>query len=89
MSQPKAAFDLSFAAQATHPTEEDVRFLNKRLEWQRHNAGRGLRFVRLDKDSLKLFVLADSLFANNQDLTSQIGFVIVLADGTNRASIVH
>jgi len=31
----------------------------------------------------------DALFANNKDLSSQIGYVIVLADATKKANIVH
>ena len=31
----------------------------------------------------------DSLFGNNKDLTSKIGFVIVLADLINKANIVY
>lgn len=89
MSQPEATYDLSSAAQRTDPTVEDIKFLNKRLQWQKDNARRGLRFVRLDKTSLKLYVLPDASFANNRDLSSQIGFLIVLADASNRANIAH
>ena len=89
--QPEAAFDLSSAAQVTNPGEEDMKRLNKRLEWQRENYSRGLRFVSLDmtKDSLKIVVFTDSSFANNADYSSQIGFVVVLADKHNRANILH
>lgn len=45
--------------------------------------------MKLDCTSLKLVVFTDSLFANNQDLSSQIGFVICLADSTNKANIIH
>ena len=31
----------------------------------------------------------DFLFANNKDLLSQIGFIITLADLTNKANIVY
>jgi len=87
--QPEAAFDLSFAAQVINPKEEHAKYLNKRLQWQIDNPSRGLRFIQLDKDSLKLIVFTDSSFANNQDLSSQIGFVITLADKNNRANIIH
>jgi hypothetical protein len=45
--QPEASFDLSFAAQTTSPTEDDIKLLNKRLKWQMENASRGLKFVPL------------------------------------------
>ena len=34
-------------------------------------------------------MFTDSLFANNKDLLSQIGFVIVLADLINKANIIY
>ena len=34
-------------------------------------------------------MFTDSLFANNKDLSSQIGYVIVMADQSNNANIVH
>ena len=87
--QPEAAFDLSFAAQVVHPKEEDAKTLNKRLKWQIDHSDRGLSFVRLDITTLKLVVFTDASFANNPDLSSQIGYVIVLADATDKANIIH
>ena len=87
--QPQASFDLSYAAQATNPDDNDIKALNKRLQWQKENLNRGLRFVKLDRKSLKLIVFTDSSFANNRDLSSQIGYVIVLADSENRANVIH
>jgi hypothetical protein len=81
--QPEASFDLSFAAQVVNPSEDDTKFLNKRLNWQLENAARGLKYVNLDLESLQLLVFTDASFANNRDLSSQIGYVIVLADKRN------
>jgi len=88
MCQPEASFDLSFAAQITNPGEQDIKFLNKRLQWQLENQERGLRFVKLDISNLQLLVFTDASFANNKDLSSQIGYVIVLAD-SKKANILH
>ena len=89
LSQPEAAFDFSFAAQVINPQKDDAKRLNKRIQWQIENANRGLRFVKLDTTSLKLIVFIDAAFANNTDYTSQIGFVICLADGSNKANFIH
>ena len=89
MCQPEASFDLSVAAQSTEPSEKDVKALNKRIQWQIENPARGLRFVKLDKGSLELVVFTDASFANNQDLSSQIGYVLVLADSTGNANVLH
>jgi hypothetical protein len=87
--QPEASFDLSFAAQVINPAEEDARALNKRLDWQIKNPERGLKFVKLDVNTLQLLAFTDASFANNKDLSSQIGYVIVLMDATKKANIIH
>jgi hypothetical protein len=112
--QPEAAFDLSTAAQVTEPTSDDIKKLNKRLEWQKENSSQGLTFVPLKVGvtskigespnsevppkteetpkigvPLKLIVFTDSLFANNADYSSQIGYVITLADDEDNANILH
>jgi hypothetical protein len=89
VTQPEAAFDLSFAAQTTgEVTQEQINLLNKRIQWQKENCGRGLRFVKLNHEHLRLIAFTDAAFANNADLSSQIGYVIVLADQDN-ANIIH
>lgn len=72
-----------------NPKENDAKALNRRLQWQIDHLDRGLRFVPLDISSLTLVVFTDASFANNQDLSSQIGYVIVLADAKNKANIIH
>lgn len=85
--QLEATFDLSFAAQISqNPSEEDVRLLNKRLEWQMMNKNKGLRFIKLGLNSAKLFVFVDASFANNKDFSSQIRFVIIPANEKNAVS---
>ena len=112
--QPEAAFDLSTAAQVTEPTSDDIKKLNKRLEWQKENSSWGLTFVPLKVGvtpkigetpnsevlpktgetpkvgvPLKLVVFTDSSFANNADYSSQIGYVIALADDEDNTNILH
>src|ERR1019366_496566 len=69
--------------------KEEIDFLNKRIQWQIDNSGRGLKYVQLDKNSLRLVTFTDSSFANNADYTSQIGYVVVLADKDDNANILH
>ena len=87
--QPEAAFDLSVAAQAKEPTETEIKALNTRIQWQRQNAARGLTFTKLDKNPLQLLVFTDASFANNKDLSSQIGYVLVLADSSGKGNVLH
>jgi hypothetical protein len=87
--QPEASFNLSFAAQVINPSEGDAKHLNKCLNWQIKNPDRGLKFVKLDINTMQLVVFTDASFANNKDLSLQIGYIIVLADATKKANIVH
>jgi hypothetical protein len=88
--QPEATFDLSFAAQAVGPpTKEQIEQLNKRLQWQFENSSRGLRFIKLDLDSLQLVTFTDASFANNKDLMSQISYVIAIGNKNSNANILH
>ena len=94
--QPEASFDLSVAAQHQDPGESEINDLNKRLKWQMENQERGLSFVPFDIRKASLFVFVDSSFANNKDMSSQLGFVIVLGTETRtpegfriRGNIVH
>ncbi|MDB5910367.1 MAG: polyprotein [Massilia sp.] len=78
--QPEACFDLSSAAQHQDPTPDDMRALNRRIEWQMKYQDRGLTFAVLDLLTARLFVFVDGSFANNRDLTSQLGFAIILGN---------
>jgi hypothetical protein len=40
-------------------------------------------------DTFKLIIFTDTLFANNTDLLSQIGYIIVLIDNTGKANIIY
>jgi hypothetical protein len=78
--QPEASFDLSAAAQIQQPADEDYVKLNRRLQWQAKSLQRGLRYVPLDLATAKLVVFTDGSFANNQDLSSQLGYLLVLVN---------
>ena len=87
--QPEASFDLSFTVQTINPVEEDMKNLNKQLQWQKDNMTWGLKFIKLDTKTLRLLVFTDASFANNEDLSLQISYVLALANATNKANIVH
>ncbi|RFU24242.1 hypothetical protein B7463_g12093, partial [Scytalidium lignicola] len=87
--QPEALYNLSVAAQAIDLSQEDVKSLNKRLQWQIQNAARGIQFVKLEKETLQLLIFTDTSFANNRDLSSQIGYIVALADQKGNANTLH
>jgi hypothetical protein len=45
--------------------------------------------VPLDMSSLSLLIFMDASFANNKDLSSQIGFVIILTDRNQSANVLY
>jgi hypothetical protein len=70
-------------------TKDNIARLNKCLKWQLDNKNCGLTFIKLDMKTLWLVVFIDSSFANNKDYSSQIRYVIVLADGSNNCNLLH
>jgi hypothetical protein len=68
------------ATQYQNLTEDDIHALNKHLKWQLKNLDRGIKYIALDLDHLKLFVFVNGSFANNKDFSSQIGYVMILAN---------
>jgi hypothetical protein len=42
--------------------------------------GQGITYILLELAIAKLFVFVNSSFANNKDLSSQIGYIIILAN---------
>jgi hypothetical protein len=43
---------------------------------------RGLRFVPINLKTASIYVFVDGFFANNKDLSSQIGYVILIGNET-------
>lgn len=44
---------------------------------------------KLDKSTLRICAYSDAGFATNRDESSQVGYVVLLTDKTNRVSILH
>ncbi len=58
------------------------------MNWQIINQSRDLKYVKLNQSTLQLMIFIDSSFVNNSDLSSQIDYVICLADAIH-ANILH
>jgi hypothetical protein len=48
------------------------------------NIDRGITYVPLDLSTAKLYVFVDGLFTNNKDLSSQLGYKVILANKVDR-----
>jgi len=57
---------------------EEIKALNARLQWQMNNLERGFWYVPVNLQSAKVYIFVDGSFTNNKDLSSQIGFVLVI-----------
>src|SRR5438552_2854002 len=60
------------------------------------NLDRGIDYIPIDLTDAKLFVFVDGSFANNKDLSSQIGYEIILANESTdedqfriRGNLIH
>jgi hypothetical protein len=47
------------------------------------NLSLSLDYIFIELNTMKLFAFVDALFANNRDLSSQIGYIIVLGNEKN------
>jgi len=45
--------------------------------------------MKLDINTLHLFVFTNALFANNKDLLLQIKYILILEDTSHKANIIH
>jgi len=77
------------ASAAANPKKEDFIKMKKLIERCRSTIKVHLKYVPLDVNDLRLLLFTDASFANADKLKSQIGFVLVLADGSNNANILH
>ena len=49
--------------------KDNIKSFNKQLSWQIENINRGLKFVKLDINTLQLLVFINASFINNKDLS--------------------
>lgn len=89
-TRPDIAADISIQASVTKQTfsDADAEKLNSLIIRLHATKDVRLKYPKLDWKSLYLLVYTDGSFANN-GLESQIGYVILLADKTGHASILH
>lgn len=89
-TRPDIAFAANKAAQVSEKTfcRDKVRALNRAINSVQKSKTQILRYAPLDHHSLELRVYADASFACNDDLSSQLGFIILLCDNMNRAHVL-
>lgn len=74
--------DKTFGNKAIHDLNKVVNHVHKR-------ESRGLLQKQLDEQSMNIRVYADSSLADNEDLTTQLGFIVLLCDKHDRCNVLH
>jgi hypothetical protein len=69
--------------------DKDITTLNNVVEYLQNSTKSCLHFPNLDVTTLQVVVYVDSSFANRQDKSSQLGYLICLMDITKRCSILQ
>ena len=92
-TRPDCLLEISQLAQVTEELfsaskREIIRRLNKAISYAVDNRT-PLKIPRLNVETLKIIGFSDASFANNADLTSQLGHICFLGDKTGAAAPVH
>lgn len=90
-TRPDVACAVNCAAQVTESLfgRRHVDEINSAIRRIKGSPARGLLQRKLDPETLSIRVYADALFANNENLTTQLGYVLALCDGEGRCNLLH
>lgn len=92
-TRPDIAFEVGYAAQVTEERfslekKGLVKRMNKVVQELRKTSNHAMKFPKLDKDTLRIVAYTDSSFANNYDLSSQLGYAVFLVDKNDNSAII-
>ena len=89
--RPDICCAVALASQVTEDTfcEKSVSVINKVLTHLKSSKDLTLKYPPLDKNSLRMVVFSDAAFSTSANLTSQLGYIILLADDKNNCHILH
>lgn len=89
-SRPDLCCAINRAAQVTAETfcERHVRQLKKAIQYAHNTKDLGLTYGPLDRETLHLRAYSDASFANNDDLSSQLGYIVMLCDGDSSCHVL-
>ena len=90
-TRPDALCAINKAAPVTEKTfgTEKLKSFNRTVKHLKGTHSRCFPFSPLKKDFLNMRVYTDASFAGNDNLSSQLGFVILLCDSSDRAHILE
>lgn len=90
-TRPDIAYAASLCSQATENTfnADHHQLINRVVKYLHATSQRCLAYPTLDAKSLRLVVYSDVSFNNAVGNRSQLGYIITLADRSNRCAILH
>ena len=89
-TRPDICCAISFQASVTESnfSTESIRAHNKVVQYLRDTADWKLQYPRLDTKTLRITTYVDAAHRNRSDIHSQIGYIICLADASNKCAII-
>lgn len=89
-TRPEIAAIVNFLSQCIADTyKEKIKLYNGTVKELQLDPSRGLKMKKLDLQTLHIKVYSDAAFANNTDLSSQLGFIILLCDKHNNCNVIN
>jgi hypothetical protein len=90
-TRPEVCYFASTPAQVTEHnlSPANVTSFDAILENLRKTADRKLLFQNLEINSLRIVAYSEASFANNADLSSQLGFVIFFSDASGKCNVIN
>lgn len=70
-------------------TDKHRQILNKVVKHVQDTPDYVLKHHALDENSLRLVVFSDASFANNPDMSTQLGYLVTLTDQSGKSNILH
>jgi len=90
-TRPDIACAISMLSQVTEVQYGigNIKEVNRIIRYLQATPDVSLRYHKLDVDSLRMLVYVDASYNNTTNNRSQLGYIILLADKTDRCSILH
>ena len=90
-TRPDIACAVSMLTQVTERNfgQESIREANKIIKHLQKTQEISLNYPKLDMETLRILIYTDSSFNNRTDNRSQLGYIIILSDASNKCSILH
>lgn len=90
-TRPEISAVVNFLSQITEKSfgKDKIKMLNDAIQFLKKHPDRGLKMIKLDTQSIHIKAFSDSSFANNIDLSSQLGFIILLCDKFDNCNVIY